>query len=50
MQAEELRALVQDIQHQKTEKQTVELKAGNGGFPRSMNIILIMLDSLQCMG
>lgn len=34
MQAEELRALVQDIQHQRTEKQTVELKAGSGGFPR----------------
>lgn len=36
MQAEELRALVQDIQHQRTEKQTVELKAGNGGFPRKI--------------
>ncbi|MBQ7503116.1 putative DNA binding domain-containing protein [bacterium] len=33
MQAEELRSLINEIHRQKTEKQTVELKAAHGGFP-----------------
>lgn len=33
MQSDELKSLVVEICHQKTEKQTVELKAAHGGFP-----------------
>lgn len=33
MQAEELVTLVQEIQRQRTEKQTIELKAANTGCP-----------------
>ena len=33
MQSEELKALVEEIHRQKTERQTIELKAAQGGFP-----------------
>lgn len=36
MQEEALRRLVEDIQRQKTKKQTLELKAANGGFPNKI--------------
>lgn len=36
MQEEALRRLVEDIQRQKTEKQTLELKTANGGFPNKI--------------
>lgn len=36
MQEEALRQLVADIQRQKTEKQTLELKAAHGGFPKKI--------------
>lgn len=34
MQQEDLKRLVEDIQNLKTEKQNIELKASNGGFPK----------------
>ena len=33
MQEDNLRALIDDVRRQKTEKQTLELKAAHGGFP-----------------
>jgi len=36
MEVEALRELVKEIQHQKTERQNVELKSCNGGFPKKI--------------
>ncbi len=33
MQSDELKTLVEEIHRQRTEKQTIELKAARGGFP-----------------
>lgn len=36
MQIEELKSLVSEVQRQKTERQTVELKTAHGGFPKKI--------------
>ena len=50
MQVEELRNLVNEIQRQKTEKQTIELKAAHGGFPGKIYDTLSAFSNQDCGG
>lgn len=50
MQTEELLSLVEEIKRQKTEKQTIELKAANAGCPKKLYDTLSSFSNQDCGG